>query len=184
MKILKLAIVFLMTAWVSSANASLILDFEVNDSQGNALFTGEIRGLFDDATGPGTILIQTLDGNPVSLLFDPNFVAPFVPIVPNESSFQVSRGSIVSFDTLMFTPSGSSYYRMDLSSVRRVGNVGDTGSLEFFFPGEFSSLSRSGVFSSRLRSVPPPNNVPTPGTFILLALGVAGLACARYKKNV
>jgi hypothetical protein len=165
---LKLAGVLLMLAWASTSNAALIFDFEIND--GNAtVVTGEILGLEDNSTNIAATSVRVLSafGN----IVDMEFV--FNPLDPDYlNMFSVSAGQITFMDLL------SRFDGVITQELFLRGNPGNFGG--YYYEGELNGvlqiIGTGGVtFAAR--------DVPAPGAFILLALGIAGLSFARYKKN-
>jgi hypothetical protein len=173
MKVIKLACTLLMTAWVSSANASLIFDFSFTDIlQNNAKVTGEILGLSNNDTGAASSVrvLSNSEGYGVG-----EYVGS-----PGENSFVVLNDSIIFVDFLAMgrlniSPSVlNSSLRMSMDTNLRLAGL--TPSADSVSAVVNSSLTQL-VFVKR--NVP----VPAPSSLILLSLGLAGLSFARYRKQ-
>lgn len=173
MKIIKLTCALLMSAWVSSANATLIFDFSFTDraNGGNHYVTGEIIGLSDNATGAASsVRIITHEGG---FGIGEYVGAPWFNLFTVDNQ-NITFMNFVSFGVLNVSPvvTDSSFtlkYSLDSSSVG-LSSYGSSISTGFF---TFQD------FQISLRSV----DVPEPGTVILLSLGLAGLSFARYRRQ-
>jgi hypothetical protein len=170
MKIIKLAVALLMTAWVSSANATLIFDFSWSTSSG--VTSGEIRGL--DASQFGTqaatsIVLKVINGSPVNVLLDNiNGLDVFKIIADKlfvDSNFSASKDNGVLEYALYF------YVYTQCQGI--------CNPTEAFLYVNSGSPTSFGTIGFQKREV----LVPEPGTVILLSLGLAGLSFARYRKQ-
>jgi hypothetical protein len=171
MKVIRLACTLLMTAWVSSANASLIFDFSFTDIRDNSIVTGEILGLSNNNLGAASSVrvISNTQGYGIG-----EYVG-----VPGNNIFQVSNGVMISANFLYFgvnntSPdiTASSLY-LSLLNTDTIAGINNTG-------GVFGSAS---VNTSQLVFVKRNVPVPAPSSLILLSLGLAGLSFARYRKQ-
>jgi hypothetical protein len=176
MKVIKLACTLLMTAWVSSANASLIFDFSFTDvNQSNALVTGEILGLSNNGSGAASSVrvLSNTEGYGIG-----EYVGS-----PEYNWFEVLNGSIVyanffSLGLLNTAPdvTGSSLKFLfgGIGIVKyEVGLTNQSSAVGTIYNNPETQL----VFEKR--NVP----VPAPSSLILLSLGLAGLSFARYRKQ-
>jgi hypothetical protein len=176
MKVIRLACTLLMTAWVSSANASLIFDFSFTDIfNNNAKVTGEILGLSNNNFGAASSVRVLSNSQGYG-------VGEYVGM-PVNNMFEVLNGSIVtanfkSLGLLNSTPNvtgsslklfygGIGFVQYEVGISSNGASVGTTTN---------NPLSQL-VFEKR--NVP----VPAPSSLILLSLGLAGLSFARYRKQ-
>lgn len=167
MKIIKLTCALLLSAWVSSANASLIFDFSFTDiDNGGGVVSGEILGLSDNASGAASSLrILTNSGG-----FG---VGEYVGN-PIFNYFTVSNGVLTFIDFLSFGSTNNAPDVLDSTFRLSDTRVGMTNN-----PNQSSArLHAEQSFEISLRSV----NVPEPGTVILFSLGIAGLFASRNRK--
>jgi hypothetical protein len=175
MKVIRLACTLLMTAWVSSANASLIFDFSFTDIlRNNAKVTGEILGLSDNKLGAASSVrvFSNTEGYGVG-----EYVG-----LPDDNIFIVSNGVIVSANFLSFGEKNSSPDVTGSSLNMFKLNGGD----DFSFAGLINNgIAFNGVSinTSQLVFVKRNVPVPAPSSLILLSLGLAGLSFARYRKQ-
>lgn len=173
MKIIKLTCALLLSAWVSSANATLIFDFSFTDiANGDIDVTGEILGLENNATGAASAvnIISNSGGFGIG-----EYIGN-----PEYNLFTVVDNEITSFDFLAFgvfntapQVTSSSFRILDAYGERYIGMSNDSRGIS-------AANVKLQNFVVSLRTV----NVSEPGTFILLSLGIAGLCLSRRKKSL
>jgi hypothetical protein len=173
LKIIKLAVALLMTAWVSSANASLIFDFAFTDANNNVLVTGEIFGLENDATG-------TASG--ITLLTN-NVLFPFADLLDDANDvlknvFTVSDNKLTSANfNIQNNTNGETYlisaFYLEFNPTLTMNNV----QIQMLWRPQLDNVQLSGTFDAVLRQV------PAPSTIILLSLGIAGLFLSRHRRK-
>ncbi|WP_088329931.1 PEP-CTERM sorting domain-containing protein [Lacimicrobium sp. SS2-24] len=169
MKIIKLTCALLLSAWVSSANATLIFDFSFTDIlNGGGVISGEILGLSDNATGAASSLRILANSGGFG-------VGEYVGN-PSLNSFTVVNGVLTNVSFVSYGSNNAAPDIVDSSFYwKTLEGIGLTNS-DFFVSADPRS---SASLAISLRKV----NVPEPGTVILLSLGIAGLFASRYRKN-
>ena len=172
MKIIKLTCALLLSAWVSSANATLIFDFsfEILHNGGWYNVTGEIIGLNDNATGAASsVRIITNSGGfgvgeyalaPYSNEFTVNNQVMTSALFNSIGMWNVAPAVTDSSLAISFDPT-----KMYIGLSNRASGVTD--------------IFHHETFQLSLRSI----DVPEPGTVILLSLGLAGLSFSRYRRQ-
>jgi hypothetical protein len=165
MKVIKLAVVLLMTTWVSTANASLIFDFKITDVNSNVIVTGEILGLLDDNHGQASsVRILSIFSENVSLEVLAGSGLTF-------NTFDVSHGELIAVILIAEYEDPQQFYSLDIFH-----DVALTSNASFRRDAGVGHVIADGAISFAAREV------PAPGTVILLSLGIAGLSFARYRK--
>jgi hypothetical protein len=176
MKILKLAIVFFTTVWVSSANAALIFDFKFTDGNGVTILSGEILGLLDNANGSATdIVLHTTPDYWAA----PLMLSEFYKLLKNE--FTVSDGVVIFVN---YTASHERYDEMEdtIGGTDFELSCGDTVDCSASIIWN-DMIEEIYLVSSFELSITQRNNVPEPSTIILMSLGIAGLSFSRYRRQ-
>ncbi|MFT5542335.1 MAG: hypothetical protein ACI96N_001525 [Arenicella sp.] len=173
MKILKLAVALLVTAWVSSANAALVYDFNWG-TPGNEII-GEVRGIDALETDPqaaSNIIITFFLGEALNIDFDVTAFDNAFQIVNNElmiaANININDGGDDTQHSLIFSVSSAQEITFRVEDYATGGEVERT-----FFDGGFTQRA----------VLAPEVLVPEPTTAILLSLGLAGLSFARYRRQ-
>jgi hypothetical protein len=166
MKIIKLTCALLLTAWVSSANATLIFDFSFTNppNNGGGIVTGEILGLIDNQSSAATS----------------------VRILTSSEGYGVGEYAVNSSNNNFYVFNGA-LSSMSFNGYGPYVDTNNTGSYSLNLNSSgLTSLSPSGQspeavsdFASSQRLV----EATAPGTVILLSLGIAGLFVSRNRKN-
>jgi hypothetical protein len=168
MKIVKLTCALLLSAWVSSANATLIFDFSfTNIANGGGFVIGEILGL-DEGTGSASSvrIVSNTSGYGVG-----EYVSP----TNYYNEFTIVAGALTEFDFISFGGINIVPAVIDSSfkiSISQVGLRNKTHAVRSSHP-----VKTNFVITRRMV------DVPEPGTVILLSLGLAGLSFARYRRQ-
>jgi hypothetical protein len=154
----------LLSAWVSSANATLIFDFTFTDKK--FVVIGEILGLSNDSKGAATT----------------------INIISNTAGFGVGL-----YTPIIISPAGDVNNLFTVNTLGQIVDANFSGSLgsnKFYIgktnrldDGKRFALVITGNISISQRVTVPEVSVPEPGTVILLSLGLTGLSFARYRRQ-
>lgn len=193
MKIIKLVCALLITAWVSSSQATVILDIE----NGNLL--GAKNVLVD-----GTLYdVRFLDGTCITLFSGCNESSDFVfnteskaDLAAQALSTQVFTDTVGLFDSEPTLTAGCELPFRDICRIatpyQNLGSIVDAGLFDNTSPkypngfalGSFDISANFQLYNDYVYAVWSPSNVVSePGTVILLSLGIVGLLVSRQRKQ-
>ena len=165
-KVTKMLLTIALTGWMGVANATLIFDFSL-DSNGGQI-SGQIFGLLDtvQAQSASAVVITNVHGDMVNIDLTDGINADYWI-----NDFRVSGGELVSFNASIET------YDSDIMLNMRFNY--NNNPHDAFMYNNFITSYQTFTPDFTLNRV----TVPEPDSVILLLLGLAGFAFARYRKQ-